>query len=89
MIRLKTEMEEEYWLYPNRTDVMTSNDIGVAGAANHRSGQPAYLDYATTPGIYDYWANQNYLTDVGAYGEFAHRATRGTERSSGQCIRMD
>ena len=52
-----------YWLHANQSDTMTSNDIGVAGAANWRA-----VDYATTPGNNTYSASQNYLTDVGAYG---------------------
>jgi formylglycine-generating enzyme required for sulfatase activity len=52
-----------YWLHANRSNTMTSNNIGVAGAANYFAE-----DFATTPGIATYSETQNYLTDVGAYG---------------------
>jgi formylglycine-generating enzyme required for sulfatase activity len=44
-----------YWLYPNQSNALTSNTIGVAGAANFNDG-----DYVGYPGMA--------LTDVGAYG---------------------
>jgi len=51
-----------YWIHANRSDSMTSNDITVAGAANYFDG-----DYALTQsGVVS--ENQNYLTEVGAYG---------------------
>ncbi|MBC8127787.1 MAG: SUMF1/EgtB/PvdO family nonheme iron enzyme [Gloeobacteraceae cyanobacterium ES-bin-144] len=48
-----------YWLYPNQCDAMTTNDIGVVGAANHSdaNGYATHTD-STKWGI----------TDVGAYG---------------------
>jgi len=44
-----------YWLHANQSDTMTTNSIGVAGAANYYDG-----DYVGFPGMA--------LTDVGAYG---------------------
>lgn len=44
-----------YWLHANQSDTMTSNSIGVAGAANFHDG-----DFVGHPGMA--------LTDVGAYG---------------------
>jgi len=51
-----------YWAHANQSDTMTSNTIGVAGAANYDDG-----DYAVTQSN-SYSSSQNYLTDVGAYG---------------------
>lgn len=51
-----------YWAHANQSDTMTSNTIGVAGAANHFEG-----DFAVTQSN-SYSSSQNYLTDVGAYG---------------------
>jgi len=51
-----------YWLHANQSNSMTSNSIGVPGAANYYDG-----DYAVTQSL-SYSSSQNYLTDVGAYG---------------------
>ena len=51
-----------YWLYGNQSDSLSSNSIGVNGAANYYDG--AYA--VTQSGSYS--GSQNYLTDVGAYG---------------------
>jgi formylglycine-generating enzyme required for sulfatase activity len=44
-----------YWLYPNQSNTINGNTIGVAGAANYDDG-----DFVGFPGMA--------LTDVGAYG---------------------
>ncbi|MCX6878201.1 MAG: SUMF1/EgtB/PvdO family nonheme iron enzyme [Verrucomicrobia bacterium] len=48
-----------YWAYPTQSNSMTTNDLGVAGAANYKdaSGYATYVG-GTSSGI----------TDVGAYG---------------------
>jgi hypothetical protein len=48
-----------YWLHANQSNTMTTNDIGVAGAANHYDAN----GYATYTGGTS-WG----ITDVGAYG---------------------
>ncbi len=52
-----------YTLHANQSNSMTTNTIGAAGGANYRDG-----DFATTQSN-SYLSNQNYLTDVGAYGD--------------------
>ncbi len=62
-----------YWLYPTQSDTMTTNDIGVAGAANYydANGFATYVD-GTSWGI----------TDVGAYGENS-KSAYGTNDQAG------
>ena len=48
-----------YWLHTNQSDAMTTNTIGVAGAANFYDGD----DTRDQNGL------PSYLTDVGAFGE--------------------
>jgi sulfatase modifying factor 1 len=48
-----------YWLYPTQSDTMTTNDIGVVGAANYRDAN----GYAVYTG-----GSSLAITDVGAYG---------------------
>jgi formylglycine-generating enzyme required for sulfatase activity len=48
-----------YWQHPNQSNTLTSNDIGVAGAANHYDAD----GFATYTGGTS-WG----ITDVGAYG---------------------
>jgi formylglycine-generating enzyme required for sulfatase activity len=50
-----------YWLHANRSNSLTSNTVGMLGAANYYDG-----DYAVTQSGYS--SVQNYLMDVGAYG---------------------
>jgi len=52
-----------YWLYANQSDSITSNIVGVPGAANFRNGN----DFAVTQNNQLIYGN-NYLTEVGAYG---------------------
>jgi formylglycine-generating enzyme len=52
-----------YWLHGNRSDSMTTNTIGAAGAANYFDG----TDYAVNQSG-SYSGSENYLTDAGAYG---------------------
>ncbi|MEO5914439.1 MAG: kelch repeat-containing protein [Luteolibacter sp.] len=51
-----------YWQHANRSNAMTSNSIGVAGAENYYDGD---LAVTQNPNVA---SGQNYLTDVGAYG---------------------
>jgi formylglycine-generating enzyme required for sulfatase activity len=62
-----------YWLHANRSAVMTSNTIGVAGASNHLNTD-GYAVY--TGGIS--WG----ITDVGAYGTNSESAY-GTNDQAG------
>lgn len=48
-----------YWLHANRSDTMTSNTIGVAGAANY---------YHQVHGYAVYGVNEQGISDVGEYG---------------------
>lgn len=57
----KNEGSGGYWLHANQSDSMTSNSLGVAGAANFYDG-----DYAVTQS--NSQESINYLTEVGAYG---------------------
>ncbi|MCU0779735.1 MAG: formylglycine-generating enzyme family protein [Akkermansiaceae bacterium] len=62
-----------YWLHANRSDAMTTNDIGVAGAANFQdaNGYATYVGGAS-------WA----ITDAGAYGANS-RSFYGTDDQGG------
>jgi formylglycine-generating enzyme len=51
-----------YTLHANRSDTLTSNNLGAPDAANFKDG-----DFTTTPGNNTYSSSQNYLTDVGAF----------------------
>jgi formylglycine-generating enzyme len=53
-----------YWAQATQSDTITSNTVGVAGAANHIDSTNAYAVTQST----SYSFSQNYLTDVGAYG---------------------
>jgi formylglycine-generating enzyme required for sulfatase activity len=50
-----------YWLHANQSNTMTTNTVGVAGAANHYDGD--YVGSGTSS-----YPTTNALTDVGAYG---------------------
>ncbi|MGJ8642825.1 MAG: formylglycine-generating enzyme family protein [Luteolibacter sp.] len=65
-----------YWLNATQSDTVTSNLPGDPGAANHNDG-----DFAVTqnPSINP---SQNYLTEVGAYGENSE-SHYGTNDQSG------
>jgi len=55
---------DDYWLYPTRSDTAPDNTIGPApNNANIRDGSVNYA--VTNSSTYD--ANQDYLTDVGAF----------------------
>jgi sulfatase modifying factor 1 len=50
-----------YWTYPTQSDTMTTNDIGVAGAANYHDANGFAVYTGSGAGR---WG----ITDVGAYG---------------------
>lgn len=50
-----------YWLYPTQSNTMTTNDIGVAGAANYYATKGYAVYTGSGAGT---WG----ITDVGAYG---------------------
>jgi sulfatase modifying factor 1 len=63
-----------YWRHANQSENLSSNIIGVPGAANFCDAWPLGAEitgsgFATTPGNDIYSSSQNYLTEVGAYGE--------------------
>ena len=64
-----------YWLYANQSDSMTSNNIGLAGAANHYDGDFVGSGTSSLP-------SGNALTNVGAYGANSD-SYYGTNEQSG------
>lgn len=70
-----------YWLHANQSDTMTTNDIGVAGAANYYDAN----GYAVYTGS---GAGTWVLTDVGAYGANSH-SYYGTNDQAGNVFELN
>jgi len=58
---------DDYWLYPTGSNTRPGNDIGPLPLANHANSRTANDFYSVTQSE-SYDANQNYLTDGGAFG---------------------